>query len=87
MILKIILLVLFFSTPVFYDMVQIPEKYRWIISLNPLTPVIINTRTVIFKPSAPDWSMVAVSWLTGLIAFQLGFCVFMRLRRRFADVV
>ncbi len=85
--LGIIILFLFFSTPVFYDITQIPEQYRWAIYLNPLTPVIVNTRTVIFKPSAPDWGMISASWLTGLVVFQFGFCTFMRLRRRFADVV
>ena len=43
--------------------------------------------TIFFKPMAPDWTMVGASWLTGLVIFQLGFCIFMRLRRRFADVV
>ena len=85
--LGIIILFLFFSTPVFYDITQIPEQYRWAIYLNPLTPIIINTRTIIFKTSAPGWKMVGLSWLTALVAFQFGFCVFMRLRRRFADVV
>ena len=85
--LGIIILFLFFSTPVFYDLIQIPEEYRWAIYLNPLTPIIVNTRTIIFKPSAPNWNMLAASWLTGLVIFQFGFCVFMRLRRRFADVV
>ena len=82
-----VILFLFFSTPVFYDITQIPEQYRWAIYLNPLTPIIINTRTIIFKTSAPGWKMVGLSWLTALVAFQFGFCVFMRLRRRFADVV
>lgn len=85
--LGIIILFLFFSTPVFYDMTQIPEQYRWAIYLNPLTPIIINTRTIIFKPSPPNWNLVGLSWLTALVVFQFGFCVFMRLRRRFADVV
>ena len=85
--LGIIILFMFFSTPVFYDVIQIPEEYRWAIYLNPLTPVIINTRTILFKPSAPNWNMVGLSCLTGLVIFQFGFCVFMRLRRRFADVV
>ena len=85
--LSIVLLLLFFSAPVFYDAVQIPEGYRWAIYLNPLTPVIVNTRTILFKPSAPDWILVGASWLTALVIFQFGFCVFMRLRRRFADVV
>ncbi len=83
----IVLLFMFFSSPVFYDAVQIPEEYRWAIYLNPLTPVIVNTRNIFFKPGGPDWTMVGASWLTGLIVFQLGFCIFMRLRRRFADVV
>ncbi|MBO7088792.1 MAG: ABC transporter permease, partial [Lentisphaeria bacterium] len=61
--------------------------YRWVIFLNPMTPVIVNTRTIFFKPMAPNWTLVGASWLTGVVIFQLGFCIFMRLRRRFADVV
>ena len=85
--LGIVVLLLFFSAPVFYDAVQIPEQYRWVLFLNPLTPVIINTRTIFFKQLPPDWHQTGISWLVCLIVFQLGFCIFMRLRRRFADVV
>ena len=85
--LGIVILLLFFSAPVFYDAVQIPEQYRWALYLNPLTPVIVNTRTIFFKQMAPDWCQLGISWLVCLAVFQIGFCIFMRLRRRFADVV
>ena len=85
--LGIVILLLFFSAPIFYDVVQIPEEYRWALNINPLTPVIVNTRTIFFKYMQPDWYELGTSWLVSLVIFQLGFCVFMRLRRRFADVV
>ena len=85
--LGIVVLLLFFSAPVFYDAVQIPEQYRWVLFLNPLTPVIVNTRTIFFKQLGPDWTQLTYSWLVCLFVFQFGFFVFMRLRRRFADVV
>ena len=85
--LGIVILLLFFSAPVFYDAVQIPEEYLWALYLNPLTPIIENTRTILFKQLEPDWFHLGFSWLVCLAVFQIGFCMFMRLRRRFADVV
>ena len=85
--LSIVVLLMFFSAPVFYDAVQIPEQYRWLLYVNPLTPVIINTRTIFFKGATPGLPHLALSWLVCLVVFQVGFCLFQRLRRRFADVV
>ena len=85
--LGIVVLLLFFSAPVFYDSVQIPAQYLWALYMNPLTPVIENTRIIFFKQMGPSWHLLGLSWLTCLAVFQIGFCMFMRMRRYFADVV
>jgi ABC-2 type transport system permease protein len=47
---------LFYATPILYtlkDPAFLSEKYRWIIFLNPLTPIFVQARHWIIDPSAP----------------------------------
>ena len=38
----------FFATPIIYPMQQAPEKYRWILNLNPMTHLAISYQEVLF---------------------------------------
>ena len=44
---------LFYATPVLYTLDQVPERFRWVILLNPLTPIFLAAREWIIDPSAP----------------------------------
>lgn len=44
---------LFYATPVLYTLSFVPEQFRWIILLNPLTPIFLAAREWIITPSAP----------------------------------
>ena len=83
----IIMLLLFFSTPVFYSIQMIPDSYLWMIRMNPLTPAVLNIRGIFLQNQPPDWGALLLSWIVGLLVFQIGFCCFEYLRRRFADVI
>jgi lipopolysaccharide transport system permease protein len=78
---------LMFLTPVFYPLSSIPEKYRWVIMLNPLTLTLEQLRNVIFAGVLPEPGQFAISTATGLIAALLGYYLFMRTRKGFADVL
>ena len=47
--------VLFFLTPIFYAVENIPEPYRTIIGFNPLTPIVENVRRVVLWGLPPLW--------------------------------
>lgn len=83
----IVMMALFFTAPVFYSAKMVPEEYRFIPLLNPLTPVIDNVRNLLLFNAGPDLPALALSWLTGIIVFQAGYLVFAGTRRRFADVL
>ncbi len=83
----IILLLLFFSTPIFYSVRMVPESFHVILELNPLTPTVINIRNILLQNSPPSGGHVLSSILVGIVFFQAGFCFFEKMRRRFADVV
>jgi len=76
-----------FLSPIFYPLSAIPEAYRGLIQLNPLTPVLNASKSVIFLGQMPEW----VDWLLYTVVFWvvgwLGFVWFQITRKGFADVV
>ena len=76
-----------FLSPIFYPLSAIPEAYRGLIQLNPLTLVLNSSKSVMFWGQMPhwiDWILYAfVSWVVG----WLGFVWFQKTRKGFADVV
>jgi lipopolysaccharide transport system permease protein len=86
-IIGLITTVLMFLSPIFYPATALPEDYRHFLYLNPLTPVIEQTRDVLFWGKSPDFPMLGIYWLaSGLIAW-LGFAWFQKTRKGFADVL
>src|SRR5258708_19388148 len=54
-------MVLLFLSPVFYPVDALPENYRILLLLNPLTPVIGDARRVLIWGQPPDWGGVMLS--------------------------
>lgn len=44
---------LLYATPVIYTLNAVPHQFRWVILLNPLTPIFVQGRHWIIDPSAP----------------------------------
>jgi len=65
----------------------LPESYQFVFKLNPLTFIIDQAREVAFWGRLPDWSGLGLFTL-GAVAFAyLGYAVFQKTRRGFADVL
>lgn len=79
--------VLMFLSPIFYPATALPEAYRNLLYLNPLTPVIEQARAVLYFGNAPDFAMLAVYWAATFIIAWLGFAWFQKTRKGFADVL
>ena len=79
--------VLMFLSPIFYPVSALPEAYRGLIYMNPMTPVIEQARAVLFFGVFPDFAMLGIYLIaTSLIAW-LGFFWFQKTRKGFADVI
>jgi lipopolysaccharide transport system permease protein len=86
-IMGVVTTVIMFLSPIFYPASALPEEYRHLIYLNPLTPVIEMTRDLLYWGKLPDWFDLSLYWLaTGVIAW-LGFAWFQKTRKGFADVL
>ena len=78
---------LMFLSPIFYPATALPEAYRHLLYLNPLTPVIELARDVLFWGKPPEFSVLAGYWLITAIIAWLGFAWFQKTRKGFADVL
>lgn len=79
--------VLMFLSPIFYPASALPEEYRHWLYLNPLMPVIEQTRIVLYWGKSPDWTLLTICTLAASFFAWLGFAWFQKIRKGFADVI
>ena len=76
-----------FLAPVFYPLSAVPERYRSLLYLNPVTMIVEDAREVTLYGHAPYWPGLAIYALIACLIFWLGYCWFQKSRNGFADVV
>jgi lipopolysaccharide transport system permease protein len=81
----VVLLMLFYLTPVFYVRDSVPERFRWVLDLNPLTTIIEAYRSLLLGVDGPSAGHVALLAAGGAVLAVAGFAVFRRLERSFTD--
>lgn len=79
--------VLFFATPIVYPLERIPEPWRAMIQLNPMTAVVENFREVLLWGDVPNWLELGQSTLLAAMVMVLGYAWFMKTKHAFADVL
>jgi lipopolysaccharide transport system permease protein len=76
-----------FLAPIFYPMTAVPERFRWLLWLNPLTFIVEQTRAVTLFGALPDWGGLAIYGVCALLFAWLALFWFQRIRKGFADVL
>jgi lipopolysaccharide transport system permease protein len=75
-----------YATPIIYPATLIPERWRWMLALNPLTGLVDGFRAA-FLGKAFDWPAIAASVVIAVAVFAAGVAYFESAERRFADVI
>jgi lipopolysaccharide transport system permease protein len=79
------LMILFYLTPVFYDRSRVPERFRWILDLNPMTAIIDAYRSLLLGTPGPGVVRLGAVAVASVALLVFGQRVFARLAPRFAD--
>ncbi len=75
-----------YLTPVVYGVGFIPEKWQWLLRLNPMSGYIDGFRSA-FLGKSFDWNGIAISIMLSVVLFGIGVGYFQKVERRFADVI
>jgi len=79
--------VLTFLSPVFYPISALPDGFRAVVQVSPLTQVIEQSRDVMIWGKPLDWQSWLVYFLLSVVVAWLGFAWFQKTRKGFADVL
>lgn len=79
--------ILFYMSPIFYSSEALPEKFRFLINLNPIAPIITQFRDIFVNGQLFSISSYLISLSISFVIFILGLSIFNYLRKGFADVI
>lgn len=86
-IINFVLSMAFYVTPILYKAEQVPKNLRFILKLNPMAYIIDAYRDIFYYGVMPDISSLLLVFLVSIIVIMLGYKVFERLQRGFAEEV
>jgi lipopolysaccharide transport system permease protein len=82
-----IIQMLLFVSPIIYPISFLPERYKRLAALNPMTGIIEGFRAAVIPNKKFDFWLLFFSIFVSLMVFLLGFWYFRRTEKGFADIV
>jgi lipopolysaccharide transport system permease protein len=78
---------MFFVSTAIVPLDAVPERFKLLFVLNPISPVVDAARAVVLHDSQPDWASLAILTAVSVTTMLFGYLVFARLRKGFANVL
>ncbi len=82
---QIALMLLFYATPIVYSGETIPEAFTFIIDYNPMAHIINAYRDIFYNQVKPDLSSLAMVLGVSIILVIIGYFIFKKLQKGFAE--
>lgn len=76
-----------YASPIVYSLTQIPEQYRFLYLLNPVSPIVTIFRYGFLGSGYVPLVSWGISWITTLIVVFIGVIMFTRIEKTFMDTV
>jgi lipopolysaccharide transport system permease protein len=77
---------LMFATPIIYPASMVPERFQWLLALNPLSGLIEAFRYVVVPNHALDWNLLMLSVAITGVLFVTSVAYFKSAEKVFADL-
>ncbi|MGN0580162.1 MAG: ABC transporter permease [Ruminococcus sp.] len=74
-----------YASPVVYPIDYIPERYRNIYLLNPMSPIILAYRDVLYFGKCPETKIIILIAAESTVVLIAGFLIFHKLKKHFAE--
>jgi ABC-type polysaccharide/polyol phosphate export permease len=76
----------FYSTPIIYPVELVPPAIQPIITLNPMTGIVVSYRAILIDGKLPGNELI-YSAIISLLAISIGYWLFKRVEKKFADII
>lgn len=78
---------LFYATPILYTADMFPTSIRWVLYLNPMSHLMDAYRNIFYYQAMPNLGSLLYIGLLALIILELGYLIFKKLEKGFAEEV
>lgn len=86
-VMNIVLQFWFWLTPIVYMASIIPQKYHWLLMLNPMTGIIMGYQNVLLYDKAPDLGILVYPSMVTVVFLVLALVIFKKASEEMADVL
>ena len=76
-----------YGSPIVYPMSMIPDQWRWLFSINPMSGIIEGFRWALIGQGSMDIVSLMISFVTLCVVVTGGVIYFKHMERSFADVI
>jgi len=76
-----------YASPVIYPVSTIPERWRWVANINPITPIIETFRAGFLGAGDASWARLGYSAAFMIVVMFIGVIIFNRVEKTFIDTV
>lgn len=84
-IMSVVMMAWIYVTPIMYDLNYIPDELRTVFFMNPMTPITCAYHDILYYKQVPTMNYLLQPGITAIVIFIIGFMVFARLDRSFAE--
>ena len=83
--LNVFMMLMFYLSPIVYAPSMIPDRFLPFFKLNPMWHIIGYYRTILYEGKVPSMKSVSCMFIICFILLIIGYLVFKKLKRRFAE--
>ena len=77
----------FYATPIIYNVEMLPDKFRAFMNFNPMAHIINAYRNIFYYKTSPDLLSLFGMFCVSIIVLVLGYLIFTKLEKGFAEEV
>ena len=82
-----VMMIWMYACPILYSISMVPEKFLGIYKLNPMTLIMQEYQNILYNKTLPNFASLGIVFAISIIVLIIGYLVFNKLQRRFAEEV
>ena len=82
-----IMMIWMYASPILYSITMVPEKWLWLYKLHSMVSILQGYQNILYDQTLPDFKSLGILFLVSLVICVIGYLIFNKLQRRFAEEV
>ena len=75
----------FYATPIVYLSTMLPEKFQWVMKINPMAVLVEAYRSILYYHNLPDFKLLGIWIAISFVMLILGYITFKKLEKSFVE--